>query len=292
MEFTHQFHKVAGGRIFVRGAIATPASYSATPEEHARYAGALLFVGVVQLPKHATLEEMHSVRLNSSLWLDTEVARKPVTLMRSEEMCESDLGHLLTNIKYQRHTLPDSFEVFLRGTHLPDPTPESRWAYAAGVVPQRLAALPQDGLFEFNGSTDGFRLVSDDIFRGEALGSILRTPMWGPNGQYGLATSMEPETYPKWLAAERAKPPRAYDDPKFRAFVQLMEERAPSTFVYTVDTWSKRQGLASEVLAELMQAEAEVNTAGAAETLRSGPVVTADDATRAASLLQRRPRYR
>jgi hypothetical protein len=288
MNFTRQFHQVSRGRVFVRGAKATPAKHTASQEERARYSDPLMLVGVIEVPKDAQLEAMHSVRLNSCLWLDIEEAREPSTYRSAEELRESDLGSLLTNVKFRRHALPDSFEVFLRGTHLPDGSPDTRWGYIAGAVPSRLAALPQEGLYEFNRGQDGFRLVDGNIFIGQALNTILRTPMWGPRGEFGLATSMEPEAYVRWIAAERAKPPRPHDDPKFRAFVELMEELAPSRLCYSADDWRAREALSREVLTELLVAEAEVDAAGVRSALQSPPK-TADDALRAASLLRRRP---
>lgn len=261
MQLGHQLHKVAGGRVFVRGAVAEPDGYSHTKEQRDRYRGAILLIGVVEVPKSADLERMHDVRLNSHLWLDTANARKPRTYMGAQDIKECDLGHLLTDLKYGAGPLPDYFEVFLRGTLIKHERPGMRWAFIAGAVAQRLAALPVDGLYEFDSNNEGFRLVSDNIYPGDVPSNILRQPIWGPGGNWGTSTSMEPEHFPKWLAAERSKPPGRHEDPKFRAFVKLMNERCPELHAYTAEQHAERERVSREVVRQLVTAETAMETA-------------------------------
>lgn len=261
MQFGHQLHKVAGGRIFVRSAVGEPDGFNPTTAQRDRYRGAILLVGVVEVPKSVDLERMHDVRLNSHLWLDTINARPPKTHMGPGDIKECDIGHLLTQLKFGVGLLPDYFEVFVRGTLLKHERLDMRWAFIAGAVAQRLDALPVDGLYEFDSENEGFRLVSDNIYMGDQPSNILREPIWGPGGNWGTSTSMEPEHFPAWLAAERNKPPGSFEDPKFRAFVRLMNERCPELHAYTAEQFAERKRVSKEVLRQLMTAEAAMEQA-------------------------------
>lgn len=261
MQLGHQLHKVAGGRIFVRGAVAEPDGYSHTKAQRDRYRDAILLVGVVEVPKSADLERMHDVRLNSHLWLDTVNARPVRAHMGPEDIKECDIGHLLTQIKFGAGPVPDYFEVFLRGTLLKHDRPDMRWAFIAGAVAQRLDALPIDGLYEFESNIEGFRLVSNNIYAGCPPSNILRQPIWGPGGTWGTSTSMEPGRFPGWLAEERSKPPSRFEDPRFRAFVKLMNERCPELHSYTADQYAERERISKEVVRQLATADAAANEA-------------------------------
>jgi hypothetical protein len=267
-----QLHKVASGRIWIRGAVASPDGYGHSQATIDRYKGAVLLVGVVELPTHTDPERMHSIRLNSSLWMDTKTATRPMTYMGHLDIKECDIDHLMTQFKFRSGFLPDSYEVFVRRSLIKHDEPGKCWSIIAAPLAKRPAALPKDGLYEFDAAQDGFRHISDNIYIGSNPIEAIRDCIWGPGGKYGTTTSLEPEHFPAWLKAERARPPASYEDPKFRSFMKLMEERNPELHVFTAEQKAARDATCKVVLKELI----ELETAGL--PLPVDPVVAAPPA--------------
>lgn len=260
-------HKVASGRVFVRGVKGQAREYPAPAGLNERLTDAMLLIGVIEVPSYAEVERKHSVRLNSSLWLDIDNAR---TNEKSDhvgalDIQEMDIGGILTSLGFAVGGLPDSFEVFLRATMLPHETPGMRWAYIAAPVANRLEALPADGLYAFEKGTPGFRLVDANPYNGDPPSLILRKALWGRDGQFGMTTSMEPNHFPSWLEAERARNFASNYDPMFKAFAEVMEARAPMGMVHTASELASRDKLSGVVLREVMAAH-EAAAAAAALT--------------------------
>jgi hypothetical protein len=256
-----QLHQVARGRIFVRAAAQTsPVGYPAAREFSQVRTPCMVF-GVVELPKCVEVERKHMVRLNTSLWMDdVNSARVTSDWLGPQDVAEHDIGNLLTTLKYGVGVIPDTFELFVRSTMMPHASEGKRWAYVAGVVANRLDATPVDGLYEFDKSESGSRLVSDNQYNGEGPSNILREALWGPDGVFGLSTSMEPTSYPAWLAGERARQGRARPgdssyDPMFLRFAEAMERLAPLPMVYTRAQLEERDNLSKKVMRDLMGPE-------------------------------------
>lgn len=258
MNFGHELHKVASGRIFIRAASAQPDCMRTNQNDYAaateRLRGAILMVGVVEIPKSIEVERLHDVRLNDHLWLDAENSRLPRTYHQGM-VREMDAGGVLQDFQFARGFLPDSFEVFVRATMLQHAKPYMRWAYIIAPVAHRLAALPKDGLYEFD-ALAGFRHLSGNIHVGEQPSSILRTPQWGPGGDYGFSTSMEPTHFPVWLAEERTKT-KSYGEPSFALFAHMVNERCPETHVYTAAQSKQRDTVCATVMREITAMSAE-----------------------------------
>lgn len=256
-------HQVASGRIFVRAAArAEPAGFRTNDSAlRERLASAQLILGVVEIPTTVDVERMHSVRLNSSLWLDAVAAHRPNTSTAASDLAEMDMANILTDVKFSVGALPDAFQVFVRATHLKHDHPGVRWAYVAGLVAAPLEALPKQGLYEFDSGQAGFRMVSKDIYAGDALSAIFRRPLWGPGGRFGMATSMEPKGFPAWLVNERAmQGRRSYADPLFEKYKRVLFERHPELadqLVYTAEQDSARNVITNQVLREVMLDGAE-----------------------------------
>lgn len=111
-----ELHPVASGRLFIRSAVVNSRAYG----DGKRYPGAKVILGVVEAPKSTDVERTHTVRLNSSPWMDTENAGNSLgKIYRKEDIAEMDVSSLLTTMDYRVHVLPDSFDVFLRATFIP-----------------------------------------------------------------------------------------------------------------------------------------------------------------------------
>lgn len=250
MMFGRQLHKIRSGRIFVRGARAEPDGRDTSQSARDRYRDAVMLFGVVEIPKTATVERMHAVRLNSHLWMDIENEAMPLPdYLCAEDMAEFDLGHLMRMLKFSAPLLPDAFEIFLRATMLRHNEVAMRWAYIAGAIAKRLPSLSQDGLYEFN-QGEGFHLVDPNPYIGDTPSGIFRKTIWGPDGRYGLATSMEPGRFPSWLAEERERP--SYD-PEFDEFKRRMADRGvKQRHVYTAKHHAELEAAAKEVCREIL----------------------------------------
>lgn len=244
------------GRLFIRNAVGEPRGDSAFGANHAaqvaKFKNASLMVGVVEVPKSADLERMHDVRLNDHLWLDIHSSKQPRTHW-PQMVREQDAGGILTDLQYATGFLPDSFEVFLRATMLAHDNPSMRWAFIIAPLAHRLEALPKEGLYEFDAKTKGFKHLDSNIHMGEPPSAILRSPMWGPGGNFGFATSMEPKHFPVWLKAEREQQKvRSYGHREFPLFMHMVTERCGDKLVFTAEESAQRDAVCKEVLREIM----------------------------------------
>lgn len=258
-----ELHQVASGRVFARRVKGEPDidTYARPAQDAHRFASAQMIIGLVEIPKRVQLECLHTVRLNSGLWMDIDQSRDATTSWMSRaDLAESDASGLLRTLKFGAGVLPDTFEVFVRASMLEHDNPGMRWAYIFGAAAQQLQALPKDGLYEFDKARagEGVRLVSADPHMGEAPRTILRKPLWGPGGAFGLAHSMEPSNYPTWVVMDRASNMKR--DPMFAKFAARMEASHPLPMFYTAQQEAQRNAAADRILREVMLEADSENT--------------------------------
>jgi len=237
---TFPLHQVAEGRVFARAA----------PN------GLTLVFGVVQAPADAPFERVVMARLNSHLWLDLGHPRENKSIYpygRVHDLQECDVSSLLTTINFRKHVLPDAFDVFVRKTHMHHEDPAKRWVIVAGVAPGRLSAISIEGLYELGPSSLSFTGVSQESYPGTTPSIILRDPLWGPGGLYGLATSMDPEVYEQVIKQSRERP--LYRDLKFERFLKIYGEDRQLPMVYTREELEAHEAHVAGIVRELVDSE-------------------------------------
>lgn len=254
----YPLYQAPSGRLFIRAAVAEPASLTKQPARKGDLRDAVLIVGVVELPESIELERVHTARLNDALWVDPGNARVPTGQTGAKVDCldETTLGHLLTTMTFRRGTLPDGLEVFVRGTHLKHDRAGMRWAYVAAVMGRRPAGAPVDGVYALNGA-QGLSLVKAGHFPGETPDHVLGKAFWGPGGRYGLTTTMEPTGFPAWLEQERERQHKRGGEPMFLEFAKRMQQRMPAKLFYTAEELEARERVSKQVLREIMAAEGQ-----------------------------------
>ena len=234
---TFPLHQVAEGRLFARAAAK----------------GLTLVFGVVQAPAEAPVEQVFMARLNSHLWLDFGHPRESESVYpygRAQDLQECDVSSLLSTINFRKHMLTDAFDVFVRKTHMHHEDPGKRWVIVAGVAPGPLSAVPDDGLYELGPSSLSFTGVSQDSYPGTTPSIILRDPLWGPGGLYGLATSMDPEVYEQVIKQSRERP--LYRDIRFERFLKIYGEDQKLPMVYTREELEKHEAHVAGIVRELV----------------------------------------
>lgn len=240
MHFQNQLHAVSQGRIFVRS----------TQPLHTDGGAALggdpaLVLGLVVLPRSTAVESIHQARLNDALWLDTDTATKPRTY---QPVGESDVAHLLTDLRWARSILPDAMGLFVRASALEHHEPGKRWCWIGGVIADRPACVPADGIYELRPAPT---LVDPRAFHGEALSSISRKCLWGPGGEYGFATTMELQAYHAWLPQDRAANMKR--DRSFARFAEIMAATAGvEEMVYRQGYADQREAAAKAAIVKVM----------------------------------------
>lgn len=237
---TFPMHQVAEGRLFARAAAN----------------GLTLVFGVVQAPADAPFERVVMARLNSHLWLDLEHPREKEPIYpygRIQDLKECDVSSLLCTINFRKHLLPDAFDVFVRQTHMHHEDPAKRWVIVAGVAPGRLSAISIEGLYELGPSSLSFTGVSQESYPGTTPSTILRDPLWGPGGRYGLATSMDPEVYEEVVKSSRERP--LYRDLMFERFLKIYGGDRKLPMVYTRDELEAHEAHVAGIVRELVDSE-------------------------------------
>jgi hypothetical protein len=233
-------HQVAEGRVFARAA----------PN------GLTLVFGVVQAPADAPFERVVMARLNSHLWLDLGHPLENESIYphgRVQDLRECDVSSLLCTINFRKHLLPDAFDVFVRKTHMHHEDPAKQWVIVAGVAPGRLSAISTEGLYELGPSSLSFTGVSQSSYPGTTPSIILRDPLWGPGGRYGLATSMDPEVYEQVIKNSRERP--LYRDPEFERFLTIYGEGRKLPMVYTRDQLEEHEAHVARIVREMVGSE-------------------------------------
>lgn len=249
-----------------------PGTYSLQPVDSGRLYfrefgdGKAAVVGVVDVPADTPLEHLMAARLNDKLWLDTDHAER--LAKRSQWPNECDASSLLTSTQWRGGgVLPDAFEVAVRGTHLQHVDSARRWVYVIGVLKQPVPVAKGGGLFEL--TPKGVARVSDEPFAGTALGSVLREPLWGPEGKHGLATSMNPAIYDDWVVKDRES--NARRDPMFAKFIERTHgDLGNPPLVYTREQMEQRDLAIGEIVRAIVaEDEAEREARYAAKSKSS-----------------------
>lgn len=191
--------------------------------------GMAAFVGVVDVPAGVPDESLMAARLNDKLWLDAEHAER--LAKRAPWPNDADIGGLITDIQWRGGAvIPDAFETGVRACALQHEDPARRWVYVFGALQKPLPAVRGGGLFELTSS--GVDRISNEPYAGMSIHQVLREPLWGPEGRYGLAHSMNEPGYVHLITVERERSAR--QDPMFARFLERAKaELAPSPLVYT-----------------------------------------------------------
>lgn len=235
----YALHQVQQGRLFIRGAAD----------------GRSIVFGVVETPASAPFEQVFMARLNDSLWLDLQNPRADAgaqVTSRADDLGKIGVATILTALKFRDHLLPDALDVFVRKSHLFHDDPAKRWDIVAGVAPGRLSCAPVEGLYEITPGGVAFTGVSQQQFVGAAILSIIREPMWGPGGRFGLATDLDPEVSERVIREDRERHMR---DPRFCAYVEAIKVAgAEMGMAYTaqdlVDREERVKGVVEAILAK------------------------------------------
>lgn len=240
-EDAYPLHQVQQGRIFVRGAAG----------------GRSIAFGVVEVPSSAPFERVVMARLNDSLWLDLQNPRTDEgaqATSRLDALGEIGLANLMISLKFRNHLLPDALDMFVRKSHLVHDDPSRRWDIVAGVAPGRLSCAPVEGLYEIQPGGLAFTGVSQQQFSGDALLSIIREPLWGPGGRFGLATDMDPEFAAVVIREDRERLMR--QDPKFRSYMEAVSKVAPDLgMAYTAQDLEARSVACAGLVERLLNQE-------------------------------------
>ena len=112
--------------------------------------------------------------------------------------------------------------------------------------------MPKDGLYEFKGGRS--QLISEEFYNGNNLGAQFREPLWGPNGNYALTTSMEMETYKKWIGPEQERNMKR--DPMFKEFVLAMNALGEMPMYMTKEELDVREALVHKVMLQILDEDA------------------------------------
>lgn len=224
--------------------------------------GMVAFAGVVELPADTPVEHVMAARLNDKLWLDVDHAER--LGKRASWPQESDVGGLLLDVKWRAGGLPDAFETGVRGCHLQHDDPARRWVIVFGGLKQPLRAAPAGGLYELTGA--GLVHVDANPYVGEPMNQVLREPIWGPGGKFGLATSMDPTIYESWVVKDRER--NASRDPQFAKFIERSrKELGEPPLVYTREEKEARDKAALPIITAIMgEEEAEFEARYAAKS--------------------------
>ncbi len=222
------------------------------------------YVGVVEIPTSIAPEHLYAMRVNDRLWLDETQRehgndRMEFTRLGRDDLKEFDANSLLQSMKF-RVGLPDYQEFFVRHSALPHQDTNKAWCFVVSASRERSRCFAQDGLFELDAKEAMKRVeVDPKLGIGSSLGQLLREPLWGPYGQFGLAHSMDPAYYQKWVEGDRQR--NARQDPRFAKFMELMRDEAEPNLFYTAQAKAQRDNLAKSVIRTLMSQESEAYNA-------------------------------
>ena len=200
-----QFQSLPSGRVFCRTNTGTG------------------FIGLVEMPAYVKTECLRQFRLNDHIWVDTQKARVAAVRHSYDPdqpafLGEHDAKGLLTDLAFGQSILPDGLECFVRKSFLPHLDPSMSWNIIVSAKRTSLPCMPKDGLYEFKNGVCS--LVSDNTYNGTNLGQQFSQPIWGPGGQYALATTMEMNAYNNWIGPEQER--NMAREPMFKEFVEAM----------------------------------------------------------------------
>jgi|LNFM01.1.fsa_nt_gb hypothetical protein len=221
-------HQAAAGRIFTR-----PVG-----------SGEVAIVGALALPKWSPREMQVMARINDQVYLDL---KNPVDSRQLSDtmwdLREGSAGDLLTTLKFRSHFLPDTLDLFLRDSHLLCGDPALKWMVVMGATKSVLPLPGPMGLYEIRPGGLHYTGVPSEVYNGAAINSVLRECHWGDGGAWGMATSMEPDFYKRWVEGNRAL--NAKQDPRFGRFIELMKAEGAD---HVPDIYTEEQKVARDAL--------------------------------------------
>lgn len=218
-----------------------------------RFGVALL--GVVEVPEELDTEGLHNCFIRGGVIIVDSLLASPLRDAVGEPVDPEEIREEgADGFFYRRYTSDQSGgqEFFFRQTVLPSSTPGMKWCYITGARPQALPQLDGDGMYSLGARLRKVEMPAD-FGRGMNMGGLLREPVWGPGGAYGLAHTLEVGAYPEWVAADRAR--NAQRDPKFAAFMQAMAEHGEAPLFYTAAQREERDALGNKVIRDLLDEE-------------------------------------
>lgn len=219
-------------------------------------------VGLLDVPADMPTERVIPavVAAPGGLCLATHDAREPflghdMREPSQDELSELDANALIRTLKWKRSPRMDGCELFLRQSALAHHDENRRWVIAAGAAASSLSTLPAHGLYELRGGGSPW-MISKEPHAGMNTGQLLREVLWGPDGRFGLGTSMQLDFYERWIVEERIRNGRR--DEGFARYMAIMDKLPPFPLAYTKEQVVERS-LQTEkfVLAEIDELEAQ-----------------------------------
>lgn len=208
-------HKVDSGRIFARTVSG----------------GQQLIVGAVELPDDTVGERVYAARLNSSLWIELGSSKPgqsqcPTAQVHGEvAIKESNLTWILKTFQWESSAvIKDMCSIFIRRSVLPSSEIGKAWFLVCTALRTGNPLLQQDGVYELR--ADGYTPISGTAFAGYQPCSIFCSPMWGPDGNWGMSTSMELSYYKSWIDQEQES--NARRDPAYAEFCRRLTSSGAS----------------------------------------------------------------
>lgn len=209
-------------------------------------------VGVVEVPQELATECVRACLIHGGeLRVDQAVGRPLADSVgedvHPEVLMEVDANGMF-NYQYASRA-SGAQELFFRQATIPPSAPGMKWCYIVGARRLELPQLPEDGMYEL-----GSRLRKIDLPKafgmGMNLGGLLRVPVWGPSGSYGMAHTLELGFYEQWVKVERAR--NAQRDPQFARFMEAMAPYGEPPLYYTAAQKEEREVLADRVMHEIL----------------------------------------
>ncbi|WP_371436349.1 hypothetical protein [Polaromonas sp.] len=220
-------------------------------------------VGLLDVPADMPTEQVIPAVVAAApggLFLAAHDAREPLLGhdMREpsqDELSELDANALIRTLKWKRSPRMDGCELFLRQSALTHHDEKRRWVIAAGAAASALSTLPVHGLYELRGD-DNPAMISEEPHAGMNTGQLLREVLWGPDGRFGLGTSMQVKFYERWIIGERTRNGRR--DEGFARYMAIMDKLPPFPLAYTKEQIIERSLQTEQfVLAEIDELEAQ-----------------------------------
>lgn len=209
-------------------------------------------LGVVLAPEELDTEALHTCSVQGgALMVDCFAGQVLTDVVGRDVPAEILQQEDASSLFYHRYRSDPSGaqQFFFRQATLPSSEPGMKWCYIAGARRLDISQLPEDGLYELGAVPRRIPLPAD-FGAGMTLGSLLREPIWGPGGAYGLAHSLEVGAFSTWVEEDRAR--NARRDPEFARYVQAMAAHGETPLFYTRAQLEEREALVRRVVREML----------------------------------------
>ncbi len=219
-------------------------------------ADATAIVGAVKVPAGLILEVQVPLVIGPTAMLLLDQSLDPFKdHVYPEMLLENAADGVLLSLKYRSFMMPGVADVLLRETHLACGEPGMKWALVIGAAKHDLQLPGPRGLYEIKGNALTYCKVAEELYNGSSINDVLRACHWGDGGLWGMATSMDPATYDKWIAGERER--NAKRDPKFKQFIDAMAKEGLATVptVYRQEDVAVREEASKRVMRKLIERE-------------------------------------